>query len=117
MEEKKSLEYLLGEFLTPIIENAVEKVLVRYWNQKPAAPEQYVQNILTVEMVAEHLHLSVPTVYGLVHSRAIPNYKVGKRLYFKKEEIDKWIAGGRRMTLDEIKEAARESLVRQKRRS
>lgn len=37
-------------------------------------------------------------------------------MYFKMDEFEKWIAVGRRMTVDEIQQAAMESLVRGKRK-
>ena len=37
------------------------------------------------------------TVYGWVNDRKIPYEKYGKRLYFRKSHIDKWIANGRRV--------------------
>ena len=35
------------------------------------------------------------TVYGWVNARKIPFEKFGKRLYFRKSEIDIWIANAR----------------------
>jgi len=58
--------------------------------------------LLTIQEAAELLHLSVPTIYGLVHRLEIPVSKKGKRLYFSKEELTKWVKAGRRKTIDEI---------------
>lgn len=33
-----------------------------------------------LQKVAEYLNLAVSSIYGLVHQRNIPNYKVGKKL-------------------------------------
>jgi len=57
------------------------------------------------------LHLSVPTIFVFVHKRSIPYYIRGQRLYFKRDDIETWVNAGRRMTVDEIREAAKESLV------
>ena len=35
------------------------------------------------------------TVYGWINDRKIPYDKYGRRLYFRKSDIDKWIANGR----------------------
>ena len=107
MENQKTFESLLREFLTPIIENAVEKVFAR----NLALFQQFAQaepmpDLWNIKMVAEYIHLSVPTIYGLVHKGEIPYYKKGMRLYFKKEDIDKWIGSGRRSSIAEIQENA-----------
>ena len=50
------------------------------------------------------------TVYGMTHCDTIPHYKNGKRLYFKKEEIDEWIFSKRIKTRDDIENEAMEYL-------
>lgn len=37
------------------------------------------------------------TVYAWVNDRKIPYEKYGRRLYFRRSDIDKWIANGRQM--------------------
>ena len=58
--------------------------------------------ILTIDKAAEFLHLSVPTIYGLVHESKVPHSKKGKRLYFFKTELEEWIKAGKRKTISEI---------------
>ena len=41
------------------------------------------------------------TVYGWIAQRAIPYHKTGKKLQFRKSEIDEWIQGSRRLTASE----------------
>ncbi len=115
MENHNTFESLFREFITPIINEAVDRAITRHMSQ-PVTPQQDMPELIGVKMTAELLHLSVPTIYGLVHTRSIPYYKRRQRLYFKRDEIEKWIAAGRRMTVDEIQQAARESLVRGRRK-
>lgn len=115
MDQHQTLESLLRDFLTPIIERAVDNAFARYYSA-PTAPQPSQNELMNIKDAATFLHLSVPTVYGLVHSRSIPFYKRRQRLYFKKDDLDKWIAGGRRMTVEEIQQAAVESLVRSRRK-
>ena len=68
--------------------------------------------LLTIEAAATLLSVTVPTVYGYVHQRAIPCMKRRGRLYFSKVELLAWIRSGRRSTTDEIKANALASLVR-----
>ena len=54
--------------------------------------------VLVIRQAADFLRLSLPTIYGLVSNRKIPFMKKGKRLYFSKHELSKWIAEGRKKT-------------------
>ena len=67
---------------------------------------------MNVQQVAEYLTLSVQTIYTLVHKMEIPNAKRGKRLYFKRSEIDDWISRSRRKTRVEIEQEASNYLLR-----
>lgn len=70
--------------------------------------------LLTIQQAAEFLHLSVPTLYGKVHTREIPFSKQGKRLYFSKAELSDWVKSGRKKTQSEITEEAQQSLTRKR---
>jgi len=47
-------------------------------------------------------HPAKATVYGQVSHGKLPNYKRGRKLFFKKSEIDEYLAQGRRRTRAEI---------------
>ena len=68
--------------------------------------------LLTIEAAATLLSVTVPTVYGYVHQRAIPCMKRRGRLYFSKLELLAWVKSARRSTVDEIKANAIASLIR-----
>ena len=68
------------------------------------APKPEEDKLLTIREAAEILHLSVPTVYGLVQRSEVPVSKRGKRLYFSKQEIVSWIMAGRKKTVAEHEE-------------
>ncbi len=55
--------------------------------------------LLTIEQLIEFLpeHPARQTVYGWVNYRLIPYSKYGKRLYFRKSDIENWLNNGRRM--------------------
>ena len=92
-----------------LIQNSVRKVLSEI-NSSPSGSTK--DELLTVDEVAELLSVSNPTVYGYVHEKSIPYMKRRGRLYFSKKEILTWITSSRRMTRDEIREAAADSLNR-----
>jgi len=69
-------------------------------------PVEQSDKLLTIQEAAGLLHLSVPTVYGLVHRKEVPVCKKGKRLYFPKQELIEWIKTGRKQTASELSEEA-----------
>lgn len=66
------------------------------------------EEILTVEELSEYLTIARQTIYGKCAAREIPYYKNGKRLYFKKKEINKWLEHGMRFTKEELTQQAEE---------
>ena len=63
-------------------------------------PDQF--ELLDVEKAAEFLRLSKPTVYSKVCRGELPGYKTGRRLYFKKDELKKWLVKDPILTYREI---------------
>jgi predicted DNA-binding transcriptional regulator AlpA len=55
---------------------------------------------------------SKATIYGYVSKREIPSHKNGKRLAFLKSEIDAWLKGKRRKTVEEITAEAELYIIR-----
>jgi excisionase family DNA binding protein len=68
--------------------------------------------LLTIREAAVVLHLSVPTIYGLVQRQGIPVCKKGKRLYFSKQELTQWIKSGRKKTVTEIEMEADQYIIK-----
>lgn len=61
------------------------------------------KNILTVDEVISYTGYSQKQIYKLTSTRAIPHYKPsGRKLFFKKDEIDDWITQGRVKTINEL---------------
>ena len=48
--------------------------------------------ILTIDQVAELLHLHVMTVYRLAKDGKLPGFKVGGRWRFHEETLNSWMA-------------------------
>jgi excisionase family DNA binding protein len=94
--------------------DAIEQLLyeIKTGKQVEIMPVAYSNELMNVQQVAEYLTLSVQTIYGLVHKMEIPNAKLGKRLYFKKSEIEDWISRSRRKTRVEIEQEASKYLLR-----
>lgn len=49
-------------------------------------------DILSLNDLAEYLRISKSTLYQLSEGGKIPSFKVGKQLRFRKNAINKWIA-------------------------
>lgn len=69
------------------------------------------KDILTVKDVSILSGLSRNHIYQLIHKKLIPHYKSagGKMVYFRKEDVDKYLCAVRVPTLNEI--AIQENLV------
>jgi len=82
----------------------------------PAPVKTDAQKWLDIKELKEYLpdHPAPTTVYGWVRNNLIPYYKKGKKLAFKKSEIDEWLNASRQMT-DEEAEAAALDYVNQRR--
>jgi len=50
------------------------------------------QELLTVDEVAKMLGVAKITIYRLLDRRAFPVYRVGRRLRFREEEIEEYLA-------------------------
>lgn len=47
--------------------------------------------IFNITEISKYLKCSVSGIRNLVRSKSIPYYRIGNRLFFKKESIDLWI--------------------------
>lgn len=49
------------------------------------------KRLLTIDEIAEFLHMNPMTVYSWVKDGKIPAFKIGKVWRFRQIEIDKWL--------------------------
>ena len=59
-------------------------------------------------------HPATPTVYGWIRNGLIPYYKKGKKLSFKRSEIEDWMNSGRQATDAEVAAAAEDYINRKR---
>jgi excisionase family DNA binding protein len=71
--------------------------------QKAARPD-----ILDIEALRSEFLPGTPegTIYQWTHKRLIPSFRVGRRLYFRRAEIEQWMLNKRRPTINERAEKA-----------
>jgi excisionase family DNA binding protein len=55
-------------------------------------------DILTLQEVAEYLKLSERTVYGYTQKGLLPGIKIGNSWRFRKTDIDAWLDAQRKLT-------------------
>ena len=61
--------------------------------------------LLDLNQAAEYLKLKPSYIYSLIHQKKIPYYKpLGKRVYFSKTELNKWVIGSKIKSVGEVEE-------------
>jgi hypothetical protein len=83
----------VGDAISRAVEDGISRALekfnpVRIQNE-PASPKYY-----TRDEVRQMLHISFPTLHGLMKKDAIKFIKVGKKTLFPQAELDAMIASG-----------------------
>lgn len=105
-----------SEQLSKLIQSSVRKV----WEEtppQPVEPTEQPEQLLTIDEVAELLHLTKPTVYSKHSKGEMPGVcKQGKRLYFQRDVIINWIKDGRKKSNAEIEQEAEAYLLSNKKR-
>jgi excisionase family DNA binding protein len=76
-----------------VIEEKLDSLIQK--SDNPTAPAS--PTWITSKQLAQHLGISVAAVTNL-RTNKIPYYKLGGRIYFKKQEIDEWIENTRHKT-------------------
>ncbi len=105
MEQDITLKAFLKEILEPIIDDCLTRAMNKYINTI-AFDQPSETGVIDISSAAKYLSLSKSTIYQLISKRRIPHYKQGKRVYFRKDELDKWITNGRVKTQEEIESEA-----------
>ena len=87
------------EELEDIVSKAVEIALEKsgFFNRQEET-EDIDEYIMKVPQLCTYLKMKISTLYQLTHKNEIPFNKRGKTLYFRKDEIDKWVSEGKQLT-------------------
>ena len=87
----------------PEFENIIEKCFRRVLEEKLDLVEREPEKeLLSIDEAADFLGISKQTIYQHVHYRKIPHSKRGRRLFFRRSELNEWIDKGRKKTIPEI---------------
>lgn len=90
--------------------NKLDKIVELLENQKVAQ-----KSILNFNEACQYLNVSLSHLYKLTSSRQIPHFcPQGKKLYFKREELDQWLLRNRQSTNKELEVVIDEELSNSK---
>ena len=106
-----NLESLLRDLISPIINEAIDKAIAKHFTV-PIVPQTVGKDLLNVEEAAEFLKVSRPTVYGYIQNNKISYSKAGKRVYFKMDDLYKYLTIHRHVSFDETAIEANEYLLK-----
>lgn len=71
-------------------------------------------NVLNLKQASEYVSLSKSAIYKKTSDRTIPHFKQGKKLYFKRSELDDWLTGMKISTKAELEKEVDEYLLRKR---
>jgi excisionase family DNA binding protein len=77
----------LQEIIHESIKSAISEQNSQQQSEEP-------DRILSLKETATFLNLAQQTVYGFTSKQQIPFIKKGKKLYFRKSELEKWLLEG-----------------------
>lgn len=95
---------------------AFAQTLLAQNKSQTSTPSVSAKRLLTMDELATYLSTAKQTIYGWVHQKKIPYHKqpTGRKTYFVKEEIDKWLTANRRSTTIELEAQAAQHIESQK---
>ena len=91
----------LKELLRSVVKECLEEPI-----RKNRNTDSNNQELLNVKQAAAYLHIQVATLYEKTCKRRIPHFKKGKKLYFRMEDLEKWLKEGKVRTREELESIA-----------
>lgn len=85
--------------LESIIQNSIRKAMEHKGNLEPKSEAD---SLLSIKEAATFLNLATPTLYGFTSKRIIPFIKRGKKLYFRRSELEQWLLEGKKQSISQI---------------
>ena len=94
---------VVDEFdLESILDKVVRRVLLLTNDAQATETPEY----LDLAQAAKFLRMSESSLYTHTSQRRVPFIKRGRRLHFKRSDLQTWLDGGRKKTRDEIAQEA-----------
>jgi len=74
------------------------------------------KDVLNLNEACHYLNISASHLYKMTSQKQIPHFcPQGKKLYFKRSELEEWLMRNRQSSVDEIDALAENYLIRNKR--
>lgn len=93
----------------------MDEIIVRLENLQRLIESQgiHTKEVLNFNEACQYLELSQSHLYKLTSTGIIPHYKPnGKKLYFKRIELESWLLRKRTSTIDEIEQQAADFIIK-----
>jgi len=75
------------------------------------------KSVLNLNEASKYLDISPSHLYKLTSNKQIPHFcPQGKKLYFKREELEQWLQRNRQVASDEIEKMAADYVIKNKRK-
>ena len=84
--------------LETLIHHSVRQALKEQAEQTGTSSNE----LLSIDEACKHLKLAKPTLYGFTSKNEIPHIKRGKKLYFRRSELETWLNEGKRKSNKQI---------------
>jgi excisionase family DNA binding protein len=93
------LAYFSEEDLEAIVLRSVTKALEQLNLKQTGLTNLF----MTVQQASQFLNLSVQTLYSYTSKREIPFIKRGKKLYFRRVDLELWLDEGHKQSLEHLR--------------
>ena len=94
--------------------NSIENQLKEVLQSTTIRSVKNVPELLTLPQLSDYIGLAKQTIYKYSYSKTIPHYKTGKKLVFKKEEIDEWLKTFKIKTIEDLEREATKYLIKKR---
>ncbi len=84
------------------LEVLIQDALFKSLQKQQMNNQEEGEKFFSLEEAAKFLQLAKQTLYSFTSQRTIPFIKRGKKLYFRKSDLEKWLNEGRKQSKAEI---------------
>lgn len=87
----------LEAFITDLVTEAVQSALQQQQNHLTTLhfEQDQREEVLNADQAATYLHIAKQTLYTLTSKRKVPFYKNGKKILFRRGDLDEWLNRGK----------------------
>lgn len=102
---KESITHLQA-FITELVNEAVQTALVQRQDvvQQEQVEQQVKAEVMNADQAAEFLHIAKQTLYSMTSRRKIPFYKNGKKILFRRGDLEEWLNSGKQEQVSKIQQ-------------